>query len=171
MLPGQDDEIPTKEKWEDFVTTVSSEQVWRSVKAVKRSSAGGLQQISPWMIRLAVENSQGDQNACIMAFLVTRWAKGHFCDELGSLWSMSRLVALRKKKKGDVRPVAIGGSLKRILIRAFDYSIQNGLEQVVGGHQLGAMKAGYEVGAHLLRHETEKCKSSGWVCQLKSTNL
>ena len=83
---------------------------------------------------------------------------------LGQLTAMCKLVALWKdESKTDVTPVGIGGALRRLLVRAYGNQIKMQLRLLVQDHQLGVLKAGYEIGIHSMRELSLRCIRTGEV--------
>ena len=103
-------------QWEDIVTVASR---------AKKSTGGGLCQLTPWHLRSAVLNSAGNKCAKILAQWANRWAGGDFDTNLGAVLAMSRLIPIYKDWETDVvRPVAcesaIRESWEELLRRKFD---------------------------------------------------
>ena len=80
---------------------------------------------------------------------------------------MSRLIPIYKDwKTDDVRPVASGSSVRRLLGRALADKIRRRVEGLVEDHQVGLKKAGYEIGIHAARHLSKRSRLSGKVILL-----
>ena len=132
--------------------TESKEEILTAVKSAKRLSSGGLQQITPWLLKRAMTASSNEDCAITAALLATRWARGDFPTELCELAAKSKLIALWKDdKKTDVRPISVGCSLRRLLTKAYCYKIKIRIKNLVQKTQLGVLKGGYEVGIHAMR--------------------
>ena len=96
--------------WEDIFTAASR---------AKKSTGGGLCQLTPWHLKAAVVNSPGNKCAKMLALWANRWAKGDFDTSLGSVLAMSRLIPIYKDwDSDDVRPIACGSAIRRLLGRA-----------------------------------------------------
>ena len=96
-------------------THVTSEDIEQAVMRIKKSTGAGPQQITPWMLRQAVENSTNRSCALAIAKLSNRMAKGDFGRISGRTFSMMRSAALWKSKdKTSVRPIGIRDVLKRL---------------------------------------------------------
>ena len=97
---GEDDWI-TAEKFEDNLLSIeiTAEDIINAAKSAKRSTTGGLQQLTPWFLRLAVMHSPGNRCAMVMAKLANRWARGDFDPSVVALWAMGRLIPLFKSEK------------------------------------------------------------------------
>ena len=89
------------------------------MKTISKSTGGGPQQITPWMLKQAVECSTDGSCALVIAKLSNRMSNGDFDGMTGRAFSMMRSVALWKNKsQTSVRPFGIGGALKRIIVKA-----------------------------------------------------
>ena len=130
----------------------------------KKSSSGGLDQITPWLLRRAVETGLNHRVAIIIARIATRWGKGDFSPVVGELAAGGRLIGLYKNEaKTDIRPIVVGSALRRLICKAFAREVRNKLHALVSNHQLGVLQGGYEVGVHTMRKLVEQCKESGEV--------
>ena len=79
-------------QWEDVVRVASR---------AKKSTGGGLCQLTPWHLRSAVLNSSGNKCAKMLAAWANRWARGDYDSSLGAIFSMSRLIPIYKDWKTD----------------------------------------------------------------------
>ena len=68
--------------------------------------------------------------------------------------------------KLKLRPIVIGDSARRLLVRAYDEKVIDDVNALCCSHQLNVAKGGYDVGIHAARAEFEKCKKNG-NCALK----
>ena len=66
-------------------------------------------------------------------------------------------------KSNEVRPIGIGGSLRRLLCKAYAAGLKKQFADLVGDHQLVVHKAGYEVGVHSMRQLINQAKEKGHV--------
>ena len=109
-----------------------------AANAARRSTASGLQQITPWLLRRAVENSTNHGVARALAQLATRWGNGELGSLVGALTASGRLLGLFKDEhKKDVSPIVISGSLRRLLTRAYTGGLKAKLRALTADHQLG----------------------------------
>ena len=116
------------------------------------------------MLKVAMTSSNNSRAPFYAAKLTNRWANGDYSLAIGELSAMCKLVALWKDKtRTDVRPVGIGGALRRLLTKTYCSQIKSQFRLLVGDHQLGVLKAGYEKGIHSLRALIPRCKFHGWV--------
>ena len=139
-------------------TWVTSEDIAGAVKRLRKSAGGGPQQITPWMLKQAVEGSTDGSCALMIAKLSNRMAAGDFSRVSGRAFSMMRSVALWKSKdKKAVRPIGVGDALKRIIVRAHSNRVRPVLLDLVGKWQLGLMKGGYETGVHVMAALAKQC--------------
>ena len=120
--------------WEDIV---------RAASRAKKSTGGGLCQLTPWHLKTAVGNSSGNKCAKVLAQWANRWSRGEFDTDLGAVMAMSRLIPIYKDwKTEDVRPVACGSAVRRLLARALAEKIRRRVEGLTEDHQLGLKKTG-----------------------------
>ena len=85
----------------------------------------------------------------------------------GSVLAMSRLIPIYKDwDTDDVRPVACGSAVRRLMGRALAEKIRRRVEVLTEDHQLGLKKTGYEIGIHSARHLAKKCRTNGNVILL-----
>ena len=128
------------------------ENIEKTVKRLKKSTGGGPQQITPWMIRQAVEGSPNGSCSLVIAKLSNCMVNGKYDTVLGSAFSIMKSVALWKnKEKTSVRPIGIGDALKGIMTRAHCDQIRLHVTDVVEKHQLGMMRGGYDTGVRTMR--------------------
>ena len=146
----------------DMSITISAEMIEEAAKKSKRGTAGGLQQITPWHLRQAVESSTNQEVAIAAARLATRWGRGDFSPRTGRLTAAGRLIGLYKNaERVDVRPVCVGDALRRLLCKAYTSNLREKLKALVGDHQLGVLQRGYEIGVHALRELASQCIATG----------
>ena len=80
---------------------------------------------------------------------------------------MSRLIPIYKDwETDDVRPVACGSAVRRLMGRALAEKIRRRVEGLTEEHQLGLKKTGYEIGVHSARHLAKESRITGWVILL-----
>ena len=99
---------------------VGAEQILKAAQKARRLTSGGLQQITPWLLKRAFLADTEQEEAVAAGRLVTSWATGDFDKTLGELVAESQLIALYKDDSHrDVRPIGVGCSLRRLLTRAY----------------------------------------------------
>ena len=146
---------------------IKAEQILSASKKAKRLTSGGLQQISPWLLKRAFIEDTSLECATIAGQVATRWGRGDFAAELGELAAESQLIALYKDdKRKDVRPISVGCALRRLLTRAYCTQIRGFIRSHVQATQIGIMKGGYEVGVHSMRELAIQAKKRGEVILL-----
>ena len=70
---------------------------------------------------------------------------------------MSRLLPIYKDlKTDDVRPVACGSAVRRLLGRCLGEKIRKRVVELTKDHQLGLKKTGFEIGVHSARFLADK---------------
>ena len=145
-------------QWQDIVKVASR---------AKKSTGGGLCQLTPWHLKSAVVNSSGNKCAKMFAVWANRWARGDFDSILGAILAMSRLIPIYKDwHTDDVRPVASGAVIRRLMGRALAEKIRKRVEGLTKDHQVGLKKTGYEIGVHSARYLSMRSRSSGKVILL-----
>ena len=156
----------TPDTFEDELQAIeiSADDIVSAAKSARRNTTGGLQQIIPWFLRIAVLHSPGNRCAKVMATLANRWARGDFDSTFGKLWAMGRLNPLFKNNHDErVRPICVGSSLRRLLTKAYNVHLKARLETITESHQLGTKRAGYEIGVHAARAIAKRCLENGWA--------
>ena len=109
---------------------VNIEDILQAATDARKLTSGGLQQITPWHLKRAMLSSANDNCARTTAHLATRWDKGDFCLILGELTAKSKLIALHKdENQNDVRPITIGCTLRRLLIKAYCSTVKAQISQ------------------------------------------
>ena len=73
-----------------------AEQILKAAQKARRLTSGGLQQITPWLLKRAFLADIKQERAVAAGRLVTRWATGDLDKTLGELVAESQLVALLK---------------------------------------------------------------------------
>ena len=85
------------------IIIITADDVIAAVKGAKRLTSGGLQQITPWLLKRALLATPKRQCATAAAVLATRWARGDFDCCIGELLCESKLIALYKSSaRSDV---------------------------------------------------------------------
>ena len=137
--------------WEDIV---------KSALRAKKSTGGGLCQLTPWHLKTAVDNSSGYKCAKVLAQWANRWARGEFDTSLGAVMAMSRLIPIYKDwETDDVRPVACGPAVRGLMGRALAEKVRRRVEGLTEDHQLGLKKTGYEIGIQSARTWLRRAES------------
>ena len=104
---------------------VGAEQILKAARKARRLTSGGLQEITPWLLKRAFLADTKQEGAVAAERLVTRWAKGDFDKTLSEFVAESQLIALYKDESHkDVRPIGVGCSLRHLLTRAYCSEIQ-----------------------------------------------
>ena len=99
---------------------VHCEEIVKAASRPKKLTGGGLCQLIPRQLKAAIFNSSGNKCAKIFAQWANRWwAKGDFDTGRGALLATSRLIPINKDwESNDVRPVACGSAIRRLMGRA-----------------------------------------------------
>ena len=73
---------------------VQWEDIFKSASRAKKSTGGGLCQLTSWYLKSAVVNSPGNKCAKILAQWSNRWGRGDFDTSLGAILAMSKLIPI-----------------------------------------------------------------------------
>ena len=77
----------------DFQTVqVNRYDIVKAASRAKKSTGGGLCQLTPWHLKTAVDNSSGNKCAKVLAQWANRWARGEFDTSLGAVMAIPPLV-------------------------------------------------------------------------------
>ena len=105
-----------------------------------------------------------------MAGLANRVGENHFSQSIGAIWATGRVIPLiqrenacqkDEKPKLKLRPIVVGDTARRILVKAYDAKVRQDVTALCSNHQLNVLKGGYDVGIHAARAELKRCLSNG----------
>ena len=114
-------------------TQVLNEDILRCARSARKSTRGGLQQISPWVLRQAIESSPSGSCAWAIADLSNRISRGAFDTTIGRLECTAWTVALWKDASHTkIRPISGGGALRKIMVKAHCEQVKDQLYELVG---------------------------------------
>ena len=85
-------------------TQVNAESIMRVAGLARSSTRGGVQGITPWVLRQAIEASPRGDLAKLIAALSNRIAKGDFSQVIGKISCVCWTVALWKDEKEEQSP-------------------------------------------------------------------
>ena len=158
---------PDPEEKLTFSATVTAEEVLAAAKESVKGTTGGLDQLTPWILRRAIEASPGNRLAKVVARIANRTAAGHYSDLGGEIFGACRLIALYKdKNRKKVRPIGIGigAALRRLIAKVLARAVRPRFNDLLADHnQLGVLKGGFEVGIHAMRELADQCVRTGEV--------
>ena len=174
VIPHPNDHVPTKENWWKFHQKITAREILKATAGIRRTTAGGLNGVTPWQYKKAIESSPSNSLANTLASLANRIGKGHFNETLGATWAAGRLIPLiqeetdskTRKQKLKIRPIIVGDTVRRIIVRAYSCKVQEDINAICGDHQLNVIKGGYDVGIHAARAELKRSVRNG-NCALK----
>ena len=173
VIPHENDPIPPKSEWWKYYRAITAKEIVKAASKARRTTAAGLNGLTPWQYKKAIEHSPSNSLATTLAQIANRIGKNHFDKTIGASCAAGRLIPLIQKdgeKNGQpklkLRPIIIGDTARRLLTRAFDEKIREDVNALCGSHQLSVTKGGYEVGIHATRAELKKCRENG-NCALK----
>ncbi len=141
----------------------------RIASRTKKDTAAGLDKISPYMFAQAYTASVNGRLQRIMSRIADRSYRAEYPAEIGTILNISKGLMLVKKFKYckdddgedtkeikkddegnpccDIRPVAIGLSLTRQILKPLSDAVNPELKRITANHQLGYIRDGYAVGA------------------------
>ena len=98
VIPHEDEYIPTKDEWWKYHQIVTAKDILKAVAHIRRTTAGGLNGITPWQYKKAVEHSPSNSLAHTLAGLANRIGKNHFNETVGAAWAAGRVIPLIQKE-------------------------------------------------------------------------
>ena len=142
---------------------ISDLDIVESSRGALKGVTGGLDQSSPWT--WAIAHSTGHRLAKVVARIANRSLRGHYSKGCGEVFASCRLIALYKdKKRIKVRPIGVGGALRRLITKAVTRAVRSHVDALLAdSNQLGVLKDGVGCGIHAARVLAEQCKASGEV--------
>ena len=96
-----------------------NKDVLRELGSFKKSSSGGISGITPWNLRMAVENEVNSSTHSSLTRVVNSLMDGKIPpppQEVNQFICGARLIAF-DKGEGDVRPIASGNVLRRLMFK------------------------------------------------------
>ena len=166
VIPHEDEYVPPKGEWWKYHQKVKAQDILNAISKIRRTTAGGLNGITPWQYRKAIEHSPSNSLANTLAGLANRVGENHFSQSIGAQWASGRLIPLiqrenacqeGKKPKLKLRPIVVGDTARRILVRAYDTKVKQDVTAICSNHQLSVLKGGYDIGIHAVREELKRC--------------
>ena len=73
------------------VVQIHWQDIFRVASSAKKSTGGGLCQLTPWHLRSAVLNSSGNKCTKMLAVWANRWARGDYDTGLRAILAIFRL--------------------------------------------------------------------------------
>ena len=168
VVPHENESIPTQDEWWKYYREITSKEIVKAANKARRTTAAGLNGITPWQYKRAIEHSPSNSLANTLAQVANRIGKSHFDQKIGASCTAGRLIPLIQKEgetkgvpKLKLRPIIIGDTARRLLVRAVDEKVREDANALCGSHQLNVTKGGYEVGIHATRAELKRCLQNG----------
>ena len=85
VIPSPDDYIPTKTEWWKYYQNITAKDILNAIAPIRRTTAGGLNGITPWQYKKAIEYSPSNSLANTLSGLANRMGKNHFDKRLEPL--------------------------------------------------------------------------------------
>ena len=137
------------------VINVNLEEVKCSLESFPRSSAGGIDGLTPQLLKDMIvnvdEGPEKTQRLQILTDFINLVIAGQVPICIRPIFFAARLIALKKKDNG-VRPIAISNSLRRICSKIVAKISLKSLKKRFSGRQLGiGTRSGCEIAVHKTR--------------------
>ena len=117
-------------------TRVLEEDILRLARGARQSTRGGVQQITPQVLKIAIEASINGSCAWVIASLSDRISRGDFNSSIGRLQCFAWTAALWKNpEKTDIRPISCGDALRKLMVKAHSDQAREELFDHVGKRQ------------------------------------
>ena len=133
---------------------LTEEQVRRAVMSFPGGSAGGSDLLLPQHLKDLISKSSGDGGSELLSSLTrlcNKMLRGEVPEIITSVLYGASLIAF-SKPQGGVRPIAIGGTLRRLVAKAAVSLLQPEIEPKLFPFQLGvSIPSGAEVIVHTAR--------------------
>ena len=141
--------------------------VWSGVRSFQLGSAGGQTGLRPDHLKAALD-CESERVAPMLALVVDVLAKGSAPRELAPWLAGARLTAL-KKKDDDVRPIACGETLRRLVGKVLSARHRRTFENVLlKGNQVGvSVKGGAEAMTSVVANYAKRHEGSADAVVLK----
>ncbi len=141
------------------IAPVDTAEILNAIRRFPRASAGGASGLSPAHLRELAHTTQAhDEGGFLnaLAAVATELIRGTAPPLLSEWIAGAPLTALRKPN-GDVRPIAVGESLRRMVSSIIIARHSNEIRDFLAPHQLGvSTRCGTEVVIHATRELTKR---------------
>ena len=132
-------------------TAFSSEETLVAIRRFPAASSGGGTGLTPIDLRELLDTNESHEQGGLpnaLAGLATHWARGKAPSSLASWITGAPLTALRKPKN-DVRPIALGETLRRLVVSLLIHLNFDAIHRRLAPHQVGvATRNGTETIIH-----------------------
>jgi len=134
------------------VPDIAAADVVAAVRSFRRGSAAGPSGLRGDHLREALSSAHGDEVAAHLAQVVQLLARGDAPLEVAPHIAGAALHAL-PKRGGDVRPIAVGETLRRLASKCLCQAVREPAQQWLSPLQLGVtVSLGAEAAVHTARH-------------------
>ena len=138
---------------------IETTEVLEAIKRMPRGSAAGSSGLSPTHLRELISTTDAQEHGGLLhaiAALCTRWARGRAPPEL-AVWIAGAPVTPLRKRNNDVRPIAVGETIRRIVASVLLRRHAPEIKSYLAPHQVGVMaRNGAESVIHAVRALTER---------------
>ena len=98
VIPHEDEYIPPKGEWWKYHQKVKAQDIRNATAKIRSTTAGGLNGITPWQYRKAIEHSPSNSLANTLAELANRVGENHFSQSIGAAWATGRVIPLIQRE-------------------------------------------------------------------------
>lgn len=139
----------------DSFIEISSEEVARAIKSFPNDSAAGPDGLRPQHLKDMIGPSSGEGGLALLRALakfVSLATLGKVPTFMCPFFFGASLIALTKKGSGNIRPIAVGCSLRRLVAKCAVNRVKQSVSSLLTPHQLGfGISKGAEAAAHAAR--------------------
>ena len=125
---------------------ITADHIEQTFSRVKKTTSPGVDRITMFL------DASPRRFAKTYAGLTRRANAGHFPDFVGMVFAVGYLMALWKDAtQTGARPISAGTAERRGMVKATMIAAKEKIRELLGDHQLGVLKSGFEIGIHSLR--------------------
>ena len=101
---------------------LQASDILSAISRIRRTTAGGLNGITPWQYRKAIEYSPSNSLANTLAEIANWVGRIHFSQSVGAIWATGRLIPLIERENArqegikpslKLRPIVVGDTARR----------------------------------------------------------
>ena len=115
-----------------YYRDITAKDIIKATAKTRRTTAAGLNGVTPWQYKKAIEHSPSNSLANTLASVTNRIGRGHLSEDIGASWAAGRLIPLIQKDDGKIgeppkfklRPIVIGETSRRLFVRAADEKVR-----------------------------------------------
>ena len=94
VIPCESEYIPPEDEWWKYHQTITANDILSAIAKIRRTTAGGLNGVTPWQYKKAIEFSPSNSLANTLAGLANRIGRNHLDTKIGATWAAGRLIPL-----------------------------------------------------------------------------